>query len=289
MILKRGDPSWQIQAEVAGALGLAYGELLDFEKAVGYLDKALKAKKAELTVRAVEQRANSKCRWAVGLSEAGLKSPEGLRPDQIIGEAIDELNTLKSFATTGERLSLLGSAHKRLAYVSAVDRKKALASMANYYREAHELSYAGGKGKVDTYPLLNWLAAEILGVWYGAGRRRVLSGKFLTEIDTWCEKAEAAAAEKDNKDPDLWNSLTASDARLVRALARDRLDQAKQDILAGYQRAKERGASPRQFSSVIEHLEFLTKMVADASKKEKLQKRLKALQELKEKLVAIGG
>jgi hypothetical protein len=30
-------------------------------------------------------------------------------------------------------------------------------------------------------------------------------------------------------------------------------------------------------------------MVADASKKEKLQKRLKALQELKEKLVAIGG
>ncbi len=90
-------------------------------------------------------------------------------------------------------------------------------------------------------------------------------------------------------DADLSKNLTTSDTHLVWALAHDRVDQAKQDILAGYQRAKERGASPRQFGSVIEHLDFLTKMVAEAPEERKLQTDLKALQELKDKLVAIGG
>jgi hypothetical protein len=161
--------------------------------------------------------------------------------------------------------------------------------MADYYKKAHELVYAEGKGTVDPYPLLNWLTAEILGVWYGAGRRKDLSEKFLGEIDTLCDQAEAAAAEKDKEDPDFWNSLTTSDVRLVRALAHKSFDKVIEPVFTGYQRAKERGASPREFRSIIEHLEFLTKMVADAPKSEKLQKGLKVLQELKEKLAALGG
>jgi tetratricopeptide (TPR) repeat protein len=284
-ILKRGDPSWQDQAEVACALGLAFGELGEFEKAVGHLDNAVKAKKAELSVRALEQRANFKSRWAVSLFQAGIKGSRGPKPAGIIHGAIRELKVLKSFAPTPERLSLLGSAYKRLASISAgEERKKALLSMAEHYKKAHELAYAGGKGKLDPYPLLNWLTAEVLSVWFGAGRREVLA-----EIEAWCDKAEAAAEEKDKEDPDFWNSLTTSDARLVRALAHKRFDKAGPDIVAGYQRAKERGASPREFHSVIEHLEFLTKMVSEAPKKEKLQAGLKALEELMDKLAAIGG
>lgn len=289
-IIKRGEQSWQDTAEVASSLGLAYGELGDFEKAVGYLDKALKANKADLSIRAVEQRANFKSRWAVDLSRAGLKGPDGLKPDEIIKKAIEELDALKSFASTGERLSLLGSAYKRLALITTDDdRKKALESMADYYKEAHELVYAGGKGKVDSYPLLNWLTAEVLGVWYGAGSRKDLSEKFLGEIDAWCDQAESAAVEKDRDDPDFWNSLTTSDARLVRALAFKSFDKVIEPVFTGYQRAKERGASPREFRSIIEHLDFLTKMVVDAPKSEKLQKGLKALRELKDKLAALGG
>lgn len=50
-----------------------------------------------------------------------------------------------------------------------------------------------------------------------------------------------------------------------------------------------RGASPREFRSVIEHPEFLTKMAADAPKREKLQTGFKALQDLKDEFAALGG
>jgi len=285
-ILKRSDPSWLSCADVASALGLAYGELGDFEKAVGHLDKALEANKAELSIRAVEQRANFKCRWAVSLSQAGLKGPGGRKPDNMIKEAISELNCLKSFAPTEERWNMLGSAYKRCALIASTgaERKKALALTTDYYKKAHELVYSGGKGKVDPYPLLNWLTGEILGAWHGARQREV-----LPKIDAWCKKAEAIADAKDKVDPDFWNSLAISDARLVCALVHDNLGKDIETIYDGYKRAKERGASPLQFSSVLENLDFVIQLISTASKKKKLQALLKALQELKEKLVVLGG
>jgi tetratricopeptide (TPR) repeat protein len=289
-IVRRGKDSWQTHAEVAAALGLAYGELGEFETAVKHLDLALKANKAALTVRAVEQRANYRCKWAVEIDQVGKKGRDALDPIAMINESIRELEAIKSFGSTAERLCLLGSAFKRLAILSkGEDRIKALTSMEQYYKDAHDLAYNAGNGKLDSYPLLNWLTAQIIHHRYSDEGNRVLPKKLLSDIQMLCARAEAAAAERDNVEPDIWNSLTESDALLVRALAQGNIKEAVGDIVAGYKRAKERGASPRQFGSVIEHLDFVTRMYAEAPQRLRLQAERDTLQELKDKLIAIGG
>ncbi len=288
-MIKRGEPSWLNRADVACALGLAFGEIEDFEKAIGYLNTAVAANTADLTVRAVEQRANFKTRWAVNLYQSQRQDPLGNKPAEVIKDAIRELELLRSFASTPERLSLSGSAYKRLAHISAGDdRKKALESMAACYKESHELAFRDGKGTLDTYSLLNWLVAEILNELYGEGSSKILSDKLLSEIDAWCDKARAAAAEKEKDAPDFWNSLVETEANMICALAHDSLDQAGQKIFTGYQHARDRGASPREFRSVIGHLEFLIKMISEAPNKGMLKKGLRALRELKGTLLALG-
>ncbi len=289
-IVERGEKSWPAQAGVAAALGLAYGELGAFKMAVKHLDAALKANKAELTVQAVEQRANYKCKWAVEIAQTGKKDPDAPDPKELMREAIKDLEAVYSFGSTGERLSLLGSAYKRLAILSkGEERIKALASMEKYYKAAHDLAYNSGNGKVDSYPLLNWLTAQIIGQRYSRKGRESLSKKLLSDADMWCAMAEAAAAEKDQIEPDIWSSLAKSDALLVRALAQGNLKEVSEEIVAGYSRARVRGASPRQFGSVIEHLDFIVRMYAEAPQKIRLRAERDALQELKEKLELIGG
>ncbi|MGH8718766.1 MAG: CHAT domain-containing protein, partial [Burkholderiales bacterium] len=122
--------------DVSAALGLAYGELGAYEEAISHLDHALSAEKAEFSVRAMEQRANFKIRFA-----AKLVGESRTRAGKLIKEAIDELGKLSEWATTSERLSLLGSAYKRQALVAVMskrarDRDQALKAMERYYREA---------------------------------------------------------------------------------------------------------------------------------------------------------
>jgi len=267
---------WLAQCEVASALGLAYGELGNFKDAIKYLDRAVEANKAWFPLRALEQRANFKCRWAVSLAREGRKAkPE---PAKLIEKAVGELLRLKEFAATVERLSLLGSAYKRLAWISRGDeRKEALKEMGSYYEKAHEQTYKGGKGKLDTYPLLNWLVAKTLRIaWYGGGRKAGL----IDEVETWCRKAQALAAERELQDPDFWNSVVKPDCDIAIALARGSLKDDQQEILQGYIRAKQRGASQVQFGSVLEHVEFVKEMAAEAPRAKSMTAEVKALGEI---------
>ena len=273
------EPAWLKRAEVAAALGLGFGELGEFEKATTHLDTALRTNQALLSIRAVEQRANFKSRWALELVRSGHKVKDKVNPAKLIEEAIDELKALNGLAPTAERWSLLGGAHKRYAWTAKDKRSriKALKDMAANYHEAHR--YQDRQGKLDTYPLFNWLAAGILLQSYDEPDPFLPAG-----LEDWCSKAEASARQNEAQDPNFWNSVVQPQCDLIRALAGHTLDAHKAAIITGYRRAKRRGASRREFQSVLDHLAFLAEMMAGAGRTKAIQRQAEILREISDRL-----
>ena len=108
-----------------------------FQQAIKHLDEAIEGERAEFPMRIVDERANLKSCWAVKLKLDGT-AKTGKPPEQLIQEAINDLDRLLKFNKSAERLCLLGSAYKRMAWiVPNPQRKESLAKMARYYREAH--------------------------------------------------------------------------------------------------------------------------------------------------------
>lgn len=102
------------------------------------------------------------------------------------------------------------------------------------------------------YPLHNWLACRVV---------RYLRGEEdePTDLGDWIAQSEAIEEARDRSDPKFWNALTASECRLVSVLAKSTEHEARKavdDIAAGYRRA-ERHGSPREWRSVLEHLDWL--------------------------------
>jgi len=243
---------WLDRPDICEALGLAYGELGNFELAIAYLDRALAAEESEGSLQTIEQRANFRTRLAVKLDDPATC-------ERHLRKAIAELDELSKWGETAERLCLLGSAYKRQAQLAvkrrsgSKERERSLKAMEKCYREAHEKGWS--VGRLAPYPLLNWWSAKIL-------LSRKLDAASLADLDQWCEKAEAQAAEKEKKDPDFWTGIIKPDCDLLRALARQTLPQRRQVILDGYRRAIKRGASKRQLASVREHLNFVRDITA---------------------------
>jgi len=167
-------------------------------------------------------------------------APGGKRPEDLIQEATDDLNALVIFGETAERLSLLGSAHKRRAWIVQGDeRRKSLSEMEESYRKAHKKKYDKVSRKMDTYPLLNWLAAEVLRDCYGDKPK--VTAASIREL---CEEGRAYAQEKERQDPSFWNSVVVPDCDPVEALAGGALGERKQAIVDAYRRAKSAAQAP---------------------------------------------
>lgn len=270
--IKNKDAKWLELPDVAASLGLAFGELELFREAIESLDRAINSEKAEYPMLVIEQRANFMGRWAVIIKRSENPPPGIPSPEQLIQTAISDLNRLIEFTATAERLSLLGSAHKRLAWITrGTDRKESLTQMAEHYRRAHEKRYDRQSNSLDTYPLLNWLAADVLLGLYGD-----ITNITQAAISEWCECARAYAQEKDRLNPNFWNGVVKPECDLIMALSSGALGENKQVIIDGYRHAKARGASPREFSSVIDHLDFLHSIIltSPAVERDKLAAQL---------------
>ncbi|MDS4040227.1 MAG: CHAT domain-containing protein [Candidatus Competibacter sp.] len=193
-----------------------------------------------------------------------------------INSAIDQLDALCKRAATEERLNLLGGACKRLALVQTNKdaRIKALGDMARHYREAFDFP----KDKQDAYyPLTNWATAKLC--------MQILDSKADTSWQASLERelthvAETMAAAHE-AEPNFWRGAALADCQLVRLLvlhvapmadaeprAAQRAGDARalaNEIVDLYRTAIRRGASPREVSSVVEHLDFLIEVAGDAS------------------------
>jgi pimeloyl-ACP methyl ester carboxylesterase len=267
-LLKRIPPvkkeAWQSRADVASALSLVWGEVRRWSEAIEWLDKALHGSKGDCPVRAVEQCANYRVRKAVQDWIAFLReNNQALEPKRqeligIIETAIFEMDLICQRAPTVERLSLLGSASKRLAQIQNQpgQRMEALLNMENYYRQALELS-----GGDKSYPFTNWAIARLL---IGDAEKSLAAINY-TKLRGDADRLELALVVSNERDPNFWDSASIGDIDLVRLLARCDIDTdiprdcqtLVERIINTYQQAIQRGASPREKGSVIENLDFL--------------------------------
>jgi CHAT domain-containing protein len=263
---------WAARADVAAAVGFAWGETGAWQEAVLWFDKALHAEEGDCPVRAVEQCANFRVRQSAQTwlqirsadtsdSDFDLDSAaDKLAIDRAalveeIELAIRELDYICGRGPTAERLSLLGSACKRLAWINEEDspRLEALVNMADYYRRAFELD-----PKQNPYPFSNWALAELLAERIFPESR----GKLHEVFEDECNRMAAVARKRNVEKPDFWDAVGEADCKLLVLLVnpganQDAVSNQATAITELYRAAAQRGASPREYASVLEHLEFV--------------------------------
>ena len=274
-IPEKQEDAWLARGDVAAAVGFAWGETRAYAEAVEWLEKAIHATQGDCPVRAVEQCANfqvrlsgrdwQEMRMAVERDQAEADHPALIRAIEL---AIKELDLICQRAPTPERLSLLGSACKRLAWVhnEKAPRLKALVNMANYYRLAFDMGKSLGK-EPDPYPFTNWATAKLLAVRLDPAQ----SGVWQTRLEGDCKQMIAVARSRNAEKPNFWDGVGEADCELVLLLAlakptaREARTQAKHT--AGlYRSAFQRGASPREIASVQEHMDFTIALSETAPK-----------------------
>ena len=253
--------AWLQRADVQMALGFAWGEAEDWEMAIASMEKALTAEQGDCSMRALEQYANFRIRqadelWREARRQAPSKREKARR--ELLGRvesAILDLDTLCRRAPTIERLSLLGSAYKRLARMEAegAPRIEALLNMAEHYRLAYQR-------RRDANAYTNWQIASLLGELRG----EVPVGTATSgDQDLDALLREVGLRNADN--PVFADSVSLADLQLLRLLLtvpatgkrRSPETSGGMTVVSAYRNAIARGASPREISSLAEHIAFL--------------------------------
>ncbi len=261
--------AWLARADVAAAAGFAWGETGAYAEGIEWLNKALHAGVGDCPIRAVEQCANFQVRLAgqrwqdlrTGRRRIAKTQRQRLVAD--IQLAIGELDTICRRAPTAERLSLLGSACKRLAWIGAdnATRLAALAGMADYYHEAFRMGQ-----EANPYPFANWAVATVLV----AALDDTRGNAWRPVLESQCQRMIVVANERNQATPNFWDTAGTADCELARLLLQPNKG-AKQTvetvdrIVALYRAAAQRGASPREVASLLEHLDFVADLAVTVS------------------------
>jgi CHAT domain/Lecithin:cholesterol acyltransferase len=275
---------WLERADVRCALARAYGDLAEFEPAIGHYEKALEVEQAEVPLSALEQLSSLQARLAPTLPPAGRA-----RARALLAGATARLAVLQGLADTVERRSLQGAVWKRRAMLAGPrrERETALAEMAKAYAAAYDLSRER-RGEGDPYALLNWRMAEVLaglgGGAAGRGRRRAGARAQAEGNSGWDDvrQAEALAARRDDENPSFWDAVIPAHFAILRHLHARDLGAHVDAIAAVYERAVRRGASRRELGSERDHLDFLLRMVQaipDPATRDRLAGALEAFRE----------
>jgi hypothetical protein len=241
MIAKR---DWSKRAEIQSALAAAFAQLKEFGQAIDRYRAAATAEEATLPVRAVEQCLNLSARVA-----AEGRDTEAA---EVIKRAIEALDALtKACGPTQERLSLIGSAYKRLAQITIGDaRTEALLEMERAYRSAREVGQKRGGADVF-YPWSQELTAKVV-VALRRGRTARLD---LTEI-------RGSLPPRD--DGDFWRLVMPVDLTFLKLLADGALAKTDQDkVIEEYLAVWRHTGSGREMSSIVEQMGFHINMLDD--------------------------
>jgi hypothetical protein len=263
--------AWLARADVAAALGFAWGELGLWDPAIEQLETALQADTGDCPLRASEQCANFRARRAADLWR-DLQTGQRLSRAQIetrrkelvleVERSLEELECLARLAATEERLNLLGSTHKRLARmaVGSRERKRRLEAMAAHYRQAFEMS-----GKSSHYPFCNWGLAYLFA--QGSSRRKNRSWENLLRDE--CQRMIDLSMQRHSEAPNFRDGAAQADCQLLLLLL-DMLSVGTPDqgalharasgIAELYLAARKRGASAREFASVIDHIDVVIEL-----------------------------
>jgi hypothetical protein len=274
---------WGGIGAVAEAFGLAWNAAGDADSAIVWYGRALAANDSSASMKATENWGNLRVRQAwqqVDDAATALRRFRGMKGQaaaeratraalagviaparDAIASALQLLNQLVALQPTMERLSLCGSAHKRLAMIERVDgaaasdraaERQALRQMLSSYEEAERLGRETGLLNWY-YPALNRLAAEV-----ALGNLRSKGPRPAVQLDA--ERLAAlrqALIGKTRDDPDFWSVSGLTGLRLYEALAQGRLADQRADIEQDYDALQVRMPSLPKWKSVLDQLDFV--------------------------------
>ena len=229
---------WLKQGTLQERLGEAYGEYRLFKEATDHYQRAAESEDPlnPATLRAIEQWIN----LAVRLGENDRNKVK-------IEEAIEKGRQLLSIATTSERLSIMGSAHKKLAHLET-DAEKVkfhLGQSATYYREAANRPQQ--EGLADPYPIINLMVVEAL-----------LGGKERLGSESLLSKCESLAQQRFHSTRNVWDAFAIPDIALIRAFVHHSLPQEQGNLVEKYRSAfAESSATPQQQDSALTQMKFV--------------------------------
>ena len=247
---------WLNQRGVLVGFARVHGELRDFPKAIQLYERAMPLHDSGLNVRDLEQLANARVRSATRNSD--------------IEGAIRDLNVLMDeYGQNAERLSLLGSAYKRLAgrycdvpsRESKTDRDARVRRLQGHWASMVEayVNAADHREKDWYYPASNALLGIALlgGPWPRAPRSPDTARGLWNDVP-WCH-AEAFSAALSSLREDLrgrearkfWEVIAETDLAAIEALANDQLESQIPALGIRYRDAIEMYGSHREVGSVV--------------------------------------
>lgn len=234
---------WLKQGDVQESFGKVYGEQGRFEAAVEHYGRAVASEDADhpSTVRTIEQWINLDARF-------GKKSGNRSR----IEAAIKRGEHLLALGETSERLSIMGSAYKKLAELHADpkwqgdpnDVTVALAKAAQFYKAAADKQEQ--EPLADPYPIVNWLTIEAV-----RGHRAV-------SYESWLSKAGILAQQRFQEKREVWALFAVADIVLIRACLNRTVQVERDNLVETYRKVfAESGASERERDSALAQMEFV--------------------------------
>jgi hypothetical protein len=265
--------AWAEDARLHAAAGRAYGAVSDLARAIEQLELARELESASCTLEDLQQLANYKSRLAARLLEAGTQSSgQRRRARSLLREAQHEIECLLEFGETVERLSLLGSVHKRRIQSSAGQKPSArdLSAMIRAYWRAYERSLQ--HDRPDPYPLGNAVSGLLVSAWAGIGVRRA-EHTWPEDLGLLAERLGETLARAQPQEG-IWAELAVLDAAVLRHLideslagpVRGRGGAARWEALAADYRAVLDKADPVQADSALNQLAFLQHALASVSR-----------------------
>ena len=260
---------WLARAEVAAGIGFIWGEALVYGKALQSLEAALEAADGDCPFSVFEQIVNLGARQAASDAQeqlrAGTASAKVLAAiARRIRKTIQQIDLMSLRAPTPERLSLLGAAYKRLAWVQAdeAERADALRRMADAYGRALQR-----RSRIDNYAFTNWAVARLLVEELAPAPLPAGAPKdWREQLKALTQRQVEQAKVSEVDDPGFWNGVALADLAVVRLLLAsgdaDACGALAMEAIEGYRAALARGASPRNAGSVRENLRFMGDITA---------------------------
>lgn len=278
-VAKVGLASWPKSGLLRCALARGYAELDELGKAIAHYQAPLVEGKGDVAMSDIEQLANLKLRYAYELARKQADKPQsrngrarsgkadadaaqmppGQLADVLLANAQALLDHLLLYPS-GERLALQGGLYKRRAAIAArrgQNAKPELAKMAEFYGRASEAMQSDGKID-EPYPINNYIIAELL-------RAPKVTPKQAAAWRDKVDAAERAARRRQDELRDFWGRSAVADCLLVRALIDGTLADAAELIVREYREAQNRGASLKEWRSIVENLEFLLDVAPQSS------------------------
>ncbi|TKB71705.1 MAG: CHAT domain-containing protein [Nitrospira sp.] len=231
---------WLKQGNVQEQLGKVYGEHGLFQEAVAHYKKAAESEDIEnpATCRGIEQWINLEARL-------GKKINDKARIKRAIKRGLD----LLKIAETSERLSIMGSAYKRLAELDEEPSEITtnLKEAAAYYQKAAERQEQ--EPLADPYPIMNWLTIEAL----------LETSK--VPYESWLSKAEILARQRFQATRKAWDLFAVADIEVLRAIQNKKESIKSAGLVGKYRKVfTESAATQREQDSARSQLEFIITM-----------------------------